>query len=85
MQTADSIRYLFHFNFLKLLLIVLYYVYICEYIEYRCLRVQASDPPGIGSKVTSKLWIWLHGCWKSNLGPLEEQQVLLTRELSIPV
>lgn len=76
-QTADSVKYLF--NFLKLFLMFLI-MGICTWMKV------PSEGRGIMTPCDwSYMWLWdtWHGCWKSVLGPLEKQQVLLTTELSL--
>jgi hypothetical protein len=49
-------------------------------LESRCLqRLEQTDLPGTGITNGCKP---PDGCWKLNLGPLEEQPVLLTAEPS---
>jgi hypothetical protein len=45
----------------------------------------ASETSGIGSPKTRVTDCFEHtgGCWESNLGPLEEQSMLLTAEPSL--
>lgn len=45
-----------------------------------CNGVKVSDHPGTGFTITYELPC---GCWALNLGPLEEQSVLLTSQPSL--
>lgn len=51
---------------------------------YECSPIRGQervlDPLKLGDR---SLWVTQHGCWKPNLGPPQEQQVLLTTEPSL--
>lgn len=63
------------------------HVYACVYI---CTCVHVYTVPAEVKRRWWILWSWsyrwfwtiLHGCWEPNLGLLQEQQILLTAELS---
>lgn len=60
----------------------LFYMYVCDR-EYICVHMCAGTFRGQKREAGRGLWAIWQGCWDPNLGPVHDQQLLLTAEPSV--
>ena len=58
----------------------MFYLHACMCTESPCSPEEGAESPGTGVKGGCELTC---ACWEPNLGPLQEQQMLLTTESSL--